>query len=345
MRLTFSRRSASVDVEADDATMAWLVARTLCYGFSTASSRSCWLIVAGADRRGEGDWVRYDRRYPSGEACSFLVDLKRRVIAVDAPSAAWRELYTLRMIRNVMRWELLQRGAYFIHGSCVSASGQGLCMIGPSRSGKSSLILSALQCGGWDFLTEDDLTAIEEGERLVVLGWPGSVRVRRSMLPLYPEILAALPSLKHPANSLEEKLDPNVAMVRIFPEELAAIYGCGIVGEAKLSAWGIPQWSQANAIVPLDNHALEQAVDKAWDILPERRAGAPVARDGDPDWEARVFDPFLLKYYGLPPVSAYRKKLSRWTQMSRGYLLCHSGNMGPSLWSSLLESISGGGRN
>lgn len=342
MRLIFSRRNVSVEVEADDETMAWLVARTGPYGFSAISLEPSWRIVPDAGRRGAGDWERYDRRYASGETCTFLVDLKQRVIAIDAPGAEWRKLYCLRMIRNVLRWELLRHGALFMHGSCVSSAGRGLCLIGPSRAGKTSLTLSALQSGRWDYVTEDDATIQREGEGCVVLGWPGSIRIRRSMLVRYPEILDAMSSLQHPANRLEEKLDPDVAMLRIFPDELAAIYGCKIAGEARLDMWGVARWSNTESIHPLESNVLGQEIRNAWDVLPERRAGAPSIRLGDPDWRARVFDPFLLEYYGAPAVPAYTELLSIWSRMSRGLVLCHTGRMSPWLWGSLLELISGG---
>jgi hypothetical protein len=342
MRRIFSRRGASLEVEADDATMAWLVARTAPYGFSEADKDPTWRIVADAAHRGNGNWARYNRQYASGETCAFLVDTERRVIAIDAPDADWRKLYALRMMRNVLRWQLLRLGALFMHGSCVSSAGRGLCLIGPSRTGKTSLTLSALQSGRWDYVTEDDATIQRDDEGCVILGWPGSLRIRRSMLIHFPEIADAVTWLKHPANPLEEKLDPNVAVLRVFPDELAAIYGCQVVGETRLSLWGVACWAQAEAIHPLETAILARAIERAWDVLPERRAGAPSLSSDEQDWNARVFDPFLLKHYGAPPVSEYMELLSSWTRETRGFLLCHTGRMAPRLWGSLLERGTGG---
>lgn len=333
MEISLTRHGASVHIVGDDATLTWMLRRTT-YGFGPAIRRGedDWTVIAGSEHASNRRWTRYIRRYASGETCSFLVDGRHRLIVVDQPPGAWRSLYALRMVRNVLRWELFRRGAIYLHASCVSLGGQGLAFIGPRRSGKSSLMVSALRSGSWEYVTEDDLTLLPmEGGGFAALGWPGSLRVRRSMLSHYPEIAAELQRLEHPANRLEENLDPEIGMVRVFPEELAHIFGCKITAETTLRWVARTEWGESEALMPIDHAALLVALQQSWDVVPERKAGASTGAQHGKAWKEQVFDPFLFEVYGVPDLSEYRVRLENLAASIEGYRLIHSGVLSASL--------------
>lgn len=291
--------------------MAWIADRTK-FWFTQAfnsDDQDCWTIVAGRECSPSGQWRQYARREANGESCDFLVDNEQRCIVIDLPPGRWRQLFALRMIRNVLRWELFRDGAIFLHASCLSMAGEGFALIGPRRSGKSSLVLSALRSGDWEYVTEDDLTLVRQADgSWTGLGWPGCLRIRRAMLKSYPEIQKSLDVLQHPANDLERNLDPDTARVRVFPEELARIYGCKLAPRATMRRLAFLRWAtvEHSCIAP-PQRLLTQIVE-SWDVLPERKAGITQCAAAT-DWGRQVFDPFLLTHYGVPPLALYEADL------------------------------------
>lgn len=335
MKLTFAREGAAVDVRGDDATLSWLMRRgENGYLSVVADGSASWVITAGVEHATPGNWVSTRRSYPSGETCEFLVDAGRQEIVVNCPPGGWRHLYTLRMVRNALRWQLFhQKGALFLHGSCLARKGQGLALLGPSRSGKSTLMLSGLRSGSWDYVTEDDLTLLPSDGGFVALGWPGSLRVRRGMLGHYPELAAALPTLEHPANDLEAKLDPETAMVRVFPEELARIFGCAIRATTRLKWCALVEWGARTRVIGTTVSEQEKFLDRSWDILPERRAGAPIPATGSP-WISQVFDRFFLEHHGVPDLACFRDDLKRVANVTKPFNIQHSSVDSPLIWTS-----------
>lgn len=329
----FSRLEASVEVVCDAATHVWLCARTRGY-FSTSNTlvdERKWTVFVGAEFAPDSEWVSYTRSSPTGECCVFRVDICRRALVIDLPAGSWRRLYALRMVRNILRWELFLGGAIFLHASCVSRAGEGIAILGPSRSGKTTLTLNLLNTGHCGFVTEDDLTVVPQRDgSLLALGWPGCIRVRRHMLPHWPELDSMRYQFAHPANDLEKGLNPDIGLVRIFPEETAVFNPCGVVPEVRLQTCMWVEWGSGGPQVgPLSEDDIWQRLRGSWDILPERKAGArPYYDDGHPrPWKELVFDPFLLKSYGVPVLRKHEQALKSISQSVAGFTFSHGGDM------------------
>jgi hypothetical protein len=287
-------------------------------------------VFAGREFAPAGKWTPHSRRFPNGEFCEYLVDLGARSIVIDLPPGIWRQLYTLRVVRNILRWELFLRGAVFLHASCLAFRGNGIALLGQSRGGKTTTLLNLLADGELDYVTEDDLTVIPQADgRLLALGWPGCVRIRKSMLPAFPSILAASGKLTHPANQLEVNGNPDTALIRIFPEELAGIFGCKIVSETILDVGAWLQWNEHSSTQPLSRDEVMQRLRLSWDILPERKPGArPRLLDPkNPDWQTMVFEPFLLEAYGVPSLQQHEKNLGCVAGGIRGLAVGHHGEV------------------
>jgi hypothetical protein len=327
-----TRLKAGVAVISDKDTHSWLRLRTNRYfGWSNVSERDAsWQVFAGREFAPSGKWTPYSRQSPTGEFCKYLVDPVARIIVIDLPPGPWRQLYALRVVRNVLRWELFLQGAVFLHASCLAFRGNGIALLGDSRGGKTTMLLNLLQEGQWDYVTEDDLTIVPQADgRLLALGWPGCVRVRRKMLAAFPSILAARQKFTHPANHMEENENPDTGLIRIFPEELASIFGCKIVPETTLDAGVWLQWGDNSLTQSLSSNDVMQRLRLSWDILPERKPGArPRLLDlKNPEWQKMVFDPFLLEAYGVPSLREHERNLCCVASGIRGLAVCHHGKV------------------
>lgn len=329
----FTRFEAGVKVVSDEATKAWLCWRTRDYfsSIDTLEEEPRWTVFVGGEFAPDGQWINYTRSSMTGEFCKFRVDIGQRALVIDLPVGRWRDLYALRMVRNILRWELFLRGAVFLHASCVSRAGEGIAILGRCRSGKTTLTLNLLCTGNCDFVTEDDLTILTQRDgSLVALGWPGCIRVRRHMLSHWPKLDAVRRKFVHPANPLEESLNPHIGLLRIYPQEIAALMPCDVIPETKLRTCMWIEWGKgAPQAVSLSSDDVLQRLRCSWDILPERKAGArPHSDNGSPrPWAELVFDPFLLRSYGVPNLEEHKQALAKIAQKVSGFTLSHNSDM------------------
>lgn len=327
----FEYRNAAVRLIADSSTAACTQRR--CKGFFTETSRwtkpTPWTIYAGVVPVGAAQWRTYTRQSITGEACAFKVDHATRQLLVDLPPGPWCSLYTLRMIRNVLRWELFHRHAIFLHASCVARDGMGIAILGATKSGKSTVTLDLLRQGGWQCVTDDELTVLVEPDgQLTGLGWPGAHRIRRNMLHLFPELSARLHEFSHPANQLPAEQHPHSGWLRLFPDELQQVYGCEMSPQVKLASAACLNWGPTS-VQRHDQASVAIVVRIAWDILPERRPGyRPDTRMVAANkWQQQVFDPFMLEAFGVPPLAQMERNLQRIEQSLPGYEVTHYGHV------------------
>jgi len=328
--VTISRYGACVSLTGDLVTQAWVRDRGSRYFAFTgaAANPPGWHIIAGSEYAPK---VRYpitanDTVQPDG--CCYRLNLERHLIVVDAPAGAWRNLWTLRMVRHLLRWQLFQSGAVFLHGGAVAHGGIGIAFLGASRAGKTTLLLHSLRTYAASFIAEDDLTILQkEDGSLFALGWPGSVRLRRSMLSRFPEF-AQIHRFQHPANPVEALRTCESARLHIFPEELSAAFGCTCLPEVPLQVVAHLQWAEQPSTASMDHSEVEALLKASWDILPERKPGTrpPLLPLNSPRWKDFCFNPFLLDTITMPNLEILSESLARYAQKVRGYHVRHSGD-------------------
>lgn len=85
----------------------------------------------------------------------------------DLPDAAWQRL----LIAQVLPFAALLRGLEIFHASAVVLGGSAVALLGPSRSGKTSLAMELCHHGAL-FLADDVLALQTQGQEL--LGHPGT---------------------------------------------------------------------------------------------------------------------------------------------------------------------------
>lgn len=329
--LKLRRMGAKVRVTGDSSSIAWIRDRGQRYfefdaGFA---DEDAWHIISGKETAPALPWKSFERGIPAAP-CTYHLNANRGVIVVDAPPGRWRDLWTLRLVRDLLRWQLFRDGAIFVHASLVSHQSAGVALVGKSRSGKSTLLLQLLRTRDFAFVAEDDLTIIRrDSGRIVGLGWPGCLRLRRSMLKFFPE-LADESGLLHPANEIERNGNPESALLRLFPEEVESRFGCSVKSEASVNYLARLDWAGAPATSPLSVEATAEALVESWDILPERRAGArPDYHGGSTrQWRDCCFNPLLFDFFGLPPGFGEDQVRASATGMT-GYAIHHNSDPTP----------------
>lgn len=323
--LVLQRVAARVRVESDPSTEDWVQWRSQHFFevHDLAGSRATWRVVRARDqvRPATNDGADSDT------GC-LRVSAAQHLVAVDAPPGPWHALWTLRAARHVLRWTLLaQMPALYFHGAALAdrRTGLGLCVLGPSQAGKS--MLSYMLLGqGFDWISQDDLCLVaREGQHWSVLGWPGSLRLRRGAIKHFAELTAPKIRFSHPANAVRST-SPQ-ARLHLYPEELAALRGCGIRGEAPVAGFLVldPRLEDETP-QSMRTSALRDALFAAWDILPERRAGTRIADAlrGAVDWREIVFNSALLDYFGLPDLDVLGARIEQLAAATPGWRIGRS---------------------
>jgi hypothetical protein len=80
-----------------------------------------------------------------------------------------------------------EKGLFFLHASCVSINNKGVLIIGPSRSGKSTLALSAVK-NNFRFLSDEQPLLSLKDSSVLAHAFPRRVRLDRSVATFFPEL-------------------------------------------------------------------------------------------------------------------------------------------------------------
>ena len=304
----------SVGLDADEATSAWVIDQSK-YFFNMHAVEPTgftgWKVVAGGQLRLRvPDFTKHDTRLDTGERVRYGFSPTTKTLVVEHPPGPWRRLYALRAIRHLMRWQLQSHGALFLHGAGLAVGSEAIALLGRPGSGKSVLSVK-LAHRGWSILSQDDLCLLPEGDGWSVMRWPGSVRLRRTAAAIVPDVFASK-DLRHPGNALEAGLDMESARLRVFLSEIRLLTSSPppVPGKLKVLVFLDPRLDPGNRQPVLSVEAWKLLIE-AWDMLPERRAGARVRLTQPESWLSVVFNPFLLQAFGHPDVSSLSANLKR----------------------------------
>lgn len=123
-----------------------------------------------------------------GSGSSILADLHtRRVMgrfsAAMAGDATYWRMVIFPMLVSILAGSV---GLVELHASCVARDQQGLLLIGPSRSGKSTLAL-ALSQAGFRLLSDDRTFCSFKHGKLQAYGLPRPLKLRHDAAPWFEE--------------------------------------------------------------------------------------------------------------------------------------------------------------
>ena len=191
---------------------------------------STWKVVTDSHKL--RDPQRYVSSPPGEPEAVFLVDWSDKVICPIWPEEQyWVQQNCLRIIRALLKIEAACNGEVFLHAGAMQVNNRWVLLLGPSRSGKTTLCAYSLLQGG-NFVGNDDISifASPNAHFLSARGWPRAISVRLdSWKMLNQNFYEVIESLRHPANGslhrLVESGEEPHGTALLFPSEFAATFG------------------------------------------------------------------------------------------------------------------------
>lgn len=178
----------------------------------------------------------------SAELVTCRVDIAGRVLLVVDDGSFDAPAFAARLVRILLRLARWSRDELFLHAAMVSNASQGVAVVGPKRSGKTSTALAAL-AAGMSFVSNDDLSVsrVDQDGAWIGRGWPRAVAVRTDSLAMLgldrTDVVDRCGPLRHPENDVSEStLGDDASRVYLYPSEVAALFDARVVPAAPLGA-------------------------------------------------------------------------------------------------------------
>ena len=182
---------------------------------------------------------------------------------IEQEEVAWQIMNSIRMIRNLLRWQLYCSGYCYIHGGLTNVNGTGIAFVGGKKSGKTSSILSFLSIKDVNYVTNDDLTVCMDGS-MKSLGWPRAIGIRKDTCD-YIESLQKLvenayTASAHPANIfMYNNKQREYTTLYFRPKEMCQAYGKKISNSTCLKYIIFPSFTDQDE-VSLEQLSKEEAI-------------------------------------------------------------------------------------
>ncbi|NUP41198.1 MAG: hypothetical protein HOY76_30300 [Streptomyces sp.] len=206
------------------------------------------LVVTGPADAARLMTEKYSEQEGDGALREVLLNSAHRAVWVgEQDSPAWHVLQTLRTARNLLRWQALEEGRPCLHGALVEIGGAGIVLAGGKRSGKTSTTLAALGVLGCGFVSNDDVTLVEDAAgsgRWTGVGWPRSVNVRTDALAELARSVPALARLREQSTHPRmEYTKPESASFTVYPEDICRTLAVESRPSAPVKALVLPRFA------------------------------------------------------------------------------------------------------
>ena len=251
-------------------------------------------IYAGHAAAPRGAWRQIvQKSLPFEPPAQFLVDDAEHRIVVDQTDPTWLPHHTLRAVQSTLKYAAFGSHTLFLHGACVQIGDEAILISGRSRSGKTSTMITALTATGGAYISNDDVTIVQDGDGLVVTGWPRSICLRRDTIVglaesgiAIDEDVLTLDHLSHPTNRWKSNWG-ELDSVWLSPHELCATVGTRLLVHSQPTAAVFPTFD--------DTCRTESVLEP----LTSTEALASVVANREP--AASQFESFIAEWYPKAP--------------------------------------------
>lgn len=166
---------------------------------------------------------------------------KRHVLGLVLDSnIEWKIQNALRFVRVILRMQCLEKGDIFLHGGLVELFGQGICYLGPKKSGKTTSILAAMKYYGATFIANDDMSIhYSDNNEWQGEGWPRSIVIRNDV---YRKLGLKYANYKHPLNG-------TISDICLYPKQLCEIFKCSYKNYSKVTFCVLPEFTSGDTFI------------------------------------------------------------------------------------------------
>lgn len=219
--------------------------------------------------------------------CRYLYHGEKKVVVIDEPKdVRWTAQHALRLIRVLLRLLCYQDGLVYLHGGMMEMNQKGIALVGGSRAGKTSTILSLLSLTDATYITNDDIGISYTNNEYKGTGWPRSMSIRKDSFEAIEKFDTPyrLQTSSHPFN----EDDKNYHFV--YPEELEKWFSREVKTMGKIDVMVFPEFlphgQTGAALAKISPHEAAERLKEHAVINPGRH------------------NEFLLPYFTLPTPEA-----------------------------------------
>jgi hypothetical protein len=189
----------------------------------------------------------------------------RSVEIVAQPRERRVRMGLMRVVRELAAARMLEQpGVLDLHAAAFAVAGRGVLLVGPKRSGKTTLLVDALASGRASLLANDRVFVDTRQSPGRAVGVPTLVSLRTGTLRWFPSLptdLPERPSLLH-ASELEAQAaaaSGAAAPLHLYlsPAQLAGRLGAGVATSAPIAAIVFPEICSTVASWSLEPVGLE----------------------------------------------------------------------------------------
>ncbi len=287
-----------------------------------------WRILCGRTDADFNGWAFYESVVRNEPTRRIRYDLRSKTLAVVTVDSQWLCVFTGRLLRDLLRWQLLGADTLFFQACLVKIQETGIAIGGPPRVGKTSTALALVGCEKARFIADNDLLCIIEENSVFGMGWPRSICIRRDTIPIlekwWPRFGARIESFTHPNNH-----NPTGGVrefLHLSPGELSELSQTAVLAEAPVSAFIFPEFTEGNVAPRLTRISEDEAtarLTEIWDFLPERKVGqrSSDAFEGKRTWKSLCFNPFLADAFLISEPDQLRLKVRKLSSVLPCYVL------------------------
>ncbi|MCM3025508.1 hypothetical protein M3584_01275 [Bacillus safensis] len=171
--------------------------------------------------------------------CRYLYDGEKKIIVIDEPKdVRWAAQHALRLIRVLLRLLCYQDGLIYLHGGMMEMNQKGVVLVGGSRAGKTSTILSLLSLTDARYITNDDIGVSYTNTEYTGTGWPRSMSIRKDSFEAIEKLGTPyrLQTSSHPFNEDDKSYH------FVYPEELEKWFSREVKTMGKIDVIVFPEF-------------------------------------------------------------------------------------------------------